>query len=403
MQGHSITDFLGLGEYQLISMDERSDRINLMVETPTVGWRCVCGMWLDTLYDHRPPRTIRAETVRNKPVFLQVSPKRWGPCEECGRISQEPLPHVGAYARQTDAFAEKIRVRALRHPAAEVALEEWLPYSTVRARLAEAIEAWEQPPVDWSKVKRIGIDEFANKKRHRYYLVIVDLDTHQPIAVLSRRSKIHLKAWLLQIREFTTIEAVAIDMWAPYATAVEEVFPTAKTVIDPFHVVKHVVDAMDTVRKQVQRSIPKTDPRRNELWNLRGKLHANREELPESQWRQLDEILEGFPKVKEAYWLKENFRDWYRNAGLRAQEGIRLWMRQAKRSTLEPFLDVVEMITRWKEKILNFFMYGISNGVTEGINNKIKAIKRACYGRLSFHNLRARILFNCRGMGCQLP
>jgi len=308
------------------------------------------------------------------------------------------LPYVGAYARQTDGFAEKIRERALRHPATEVALEEWLPYSSVRARLAEAIDRWEQPRVDWTCVKRIGIDEFANKKRHRYYLVIVDLDTHQPIAVLSRRSKIHLKAWLLQIRDLaSTIEAVAIDMWAPYATAVQEVFPKAKTVIDPFHVVKHVIDAMNTVRKQVQRGIPKSDPRRAELWNLRSKLYANREELPEKEWRQLDAVLEGHPELKEAYGLKEEFRSWYRYAGIRAEEGLRLWMRRVKRSALKPFLDAAAMIERWREKIVNFFTCGISNGVTEGINNKIKSIKRACYGRLSFRNLRARILFNCRG------
>lgn len=399
MQGHCIMDFLGLGAFRFMGMDEWDDRIVLHVETKSTEWQCPCGAVLDTLYDHRPARAIRAETVRNKPVFLRVAAKRWGPCKVCDTITQEPSPYVDAYARQTVLFADKIRDRALRHPATEVALEERLPYSSVRARLAEAVDQWEQPPVDWTSVKRIGIDEFANKKRQRYYLIVVDLDTHRPIGVLPQRSKLHLKAWLLQIRELgCTLEAVAIDMWAPYADVVQEVFSQAQTVIDPFHVVKHVVEAMNDVRKRVQRSFPEKHPCRKEVWNLRGKLYANREELPETEWRQLDTVLDNYPELKEAYWLKEEFRSWYRDAGTRASEGLRLWMRKVKRSAFESFQKVAGTIKRWREKILNFFAYGISNGVTEGINNKIKALKRACYGRLSFRNLRARILFNCRGL-----
>lgn len=399
MYGYDIMDLLGLPEYQLVGANESDDAIELAVEVRSDGIDCkVCGAFAHVIYDHRPPRQVRVETLRNRAVSIRPRPKRWR-CDACEAVTQEPLPHVATYARQTDAFALKVQERALRHAATVVAQEEHLTYAAVRARLAEGMGAWQQPRVEWSKVRRIGIDEFANKKRHRYYLIIVDLDSHVPLAVLSQRTKLHLKAWLLQVRDLTTIEAFSSDMWAPYGAAVSEVFPEAVHVIDPFHVVAHAVEALDQVRRDLQKSLSKEA--RKPIWEARHRLHMNRDHLSEEQRGRLDALLEQHPDLKSAYWLKERLREWYHRAGDRAREGLRLWYRKAKRADLQPFNDVAEMLKRWEARILQFFRVGITNGVVEGINNKVKVIKRMCYGRLSYRNLRARVLFGCQGQAVE--
>lgn len=55
-------------------------------------------------------------------------------------------------------------------------------------------------------------------------------------------------------------------------------------------------------------------------------------------------------------------------------------------NTMERFLPFVE----------NALIYSVSNGPTEGMNNKIKLIKRTGYGYASFRNLRARILLQLK-------
>ena len=394
MHTHSTMNLLGLPDYYLLNMKESDTAITLFVESKTTGVTCSqCGNLATVIYDHRKPRRVGVETIRGKAVYIIVRPKRFR-CT-CGSVTQEVLPSIAPYAHQVDEFAQKLRDRSLRHPMSEVASEENVPYSTMRARQAEAIDTMDYPDIDWKNIKRIGIDEFSNKKRHQYYLIITDLDRKEAIAILPNRTKLELKCFLAQLKEVITIEAFAIDMWAAYATAVKEIFPNAKPVVDRFHVVKYAIDALCKVRRELQKTLENKDER-TQVWKIRNVLCANRQDLDDETRQELDKTLEVYPKLKAAYWLKERFRQWYEYAGTRAEEGFCKWVNQVKKLGHQAFLDVVETIKRWKEGIFNYFLIGITNGPTKGINNKIKAIKRACYGRLSFRTLRARILFSFR-------
>jgi len=56
------------------------------------------------------------------------------------------------------------------------------------------------------------------------------------------------------------------------------------------------------------------------------------------------------------------------------------WMEQCNESGLPRFCRLAKRLNRWKDGILAYFTHRITNGISEGINNKIKVIKRRSYG-----------------------
>ena len=63
---------------------------------------------------------------------------------------------------------------------------------------------------------------------------------------------------------------------------------------------------------------------------------------------------------------------------------------------LKEFYELRDMFFNWKKEILNSFIrFGdkrLHNGYIEGLNNKIKVIKRISYGYANFTHFRNRIM-----------
>lgn len=98
----------------------------------------------------------------------------------------------------------------------------------------------------------VGVDDFSFKKRHKYGTIIVDEETHAPVAVLVGRDENTLKAWLEQNKHVTTITR---DRASAYARAIEEVLPDAMQIADRFHLHQNLLEA---VNKILGREVPAT-------------------------------------------------------------------------------------------------------------------------------------------------
>ena len=99
--------------------------------------------------------------------------------------------------------------------------------------------------------------------------------------------------------------------------------------------------------------------------------------------------------------LKESFRAWYRETDRSKAEGI-LWLLEEKitNGSSPEFKELLHTFTNWRDEILNYFDYRITNGFVEGKNNRIKTIKRMAYGCRNMDNFRLRILAtNSKGAG----
>jgi transposase len=182
----------------------------------------------------------------------------------------------------------------------------------------------------------------------------------------------------LEVRE--QVEEVSVDMWGGFPKVVGKVFPNAVIVIDRFHVMKAVNQELNKIRKQAG------------VLNRGSKflLLKNHENLTQEETQKLEQILHRSKRLSQAYQWKEEFRAIYEKQ-LTVEEGkqqIQQWLNQAQ----DVYSEVITTIRTHLDGICNYFRSRTTNGVIEGINNRIKLIKRQAYGFVNFNNFRERLL-----------
>jgi len=109
----------------------------------------------------------------------------------------------------------------------------------------------------------------------------------------------------------------------------------------------------------------------------------------------LRELLKINDEIKRGYQLKEEFLDIINHTAYEEVEEILLnWIDLCKESKINEFIEASKTIENWLEYIVNSFIdKRYTNGYTEGINNKIKIIKRNAYGYRNFNFFRKRVLY----------
>ena len=163
---------------------------------------------------------------------------------------------------------------------------------------------------------------------------------------------------------------------------------------EKFHVQRLVSWAFEQVRKDTQKSFHKD--RRRYFKRSRRLMLKNIRDLKPDESEQLSHMLSISKDLAQAYYLMHEFRKVMRSKDKNeAKKALSNWFMHVgvtDRQRLSRFHQCIDTFTNWQEEILNAFDSGLSNGYTEGCNNKIKVIKRNAYGMRNFENFRARIL-----------
>jgi len=212
--------------------------------------------------------------------------------------------------------------------------------------------------------------------------VVADIDRGKLIEVIDSHKQEDIIEVLnqqpLQLRE--QVEEVSVDMWGGFPKVVQAVFPKARIVFDRFHVMKPVNEELNKVRKQTQMI----------LKGSKFILLKNGADLTEEQQVKLADILKHSKRLKLAYELKEEFRDIFESSQTveAGKEQLLEWLTKAR----SVYCDVLTTIRNHLDGICNYFLNRTTSGVMEGINNRIKLIKRQAYGFVNFDNFRARLL-----------
>jgi len=81
----------------------------------------------------------------------------------------------------------------------------------------------------------------------------------------------------------------------------------------------------------------------------------------------------------------------------RAKTKIRAWIKRVARSELRCFDKFLHTLGRWWVEILNYFVNRDNSGFVEGLNNKLKVLKRRCYGLFNLAHLFQRIFLDLEG------
>lgn len=229
----------------------------------------------------------------------------------------------------------------------------------------------------------MSIDEVSQRKGHQAFATVVaDIERGKLIEVIDSHQQEEiikaLRQQPLEVREL--VEEVCVDMWGGFPKVVEEIFPNAMLVFDRFHVMKPVNAEVNKIRKQVKMAVK----------GSKFLLLRNNHDLTEEEKVKLESILKHSKRLRTAYDLKEEFRDIYETS-TSVEEGkkrIGKWLIKAQFI----FSDAVKTIQNHLEGICNYFFSRTTSGVMEGINNRIKLIKRQAYGFRNFNNFRTRLL-----------
>jgi transposase len=185
-------------------------------------------------------------------------------------------------------------------------------------------------------------------------------------------------------------------MHDPYEQEIRKQCPRAALIYDHFHVIKPLSIAIDNIRRRLQTELP-PDGRRY-LKGSRYLLLRNRENLTKKQHIRLKELLKLPANVtlNTAYILKEDLRVIFRwQDPKQARSELRDWKRRVRESKIPELLEYVKMLDRRRFGIQNFFKHRKTNGLSEGLNNVVKTIKKSAYGFHDWQYFRLKILRKC--------
>jgi len=272
------------------------------------------------------------------------------------------------------------------------------------------IDRYISTEVNWESIRRldvIGIDEIALKKGHKDFVTIVTMrvgNTTRILAVLKDRKKETVKTFFSRIptRVRKTVRAVCSDMYDGFINAAKEVFgDKVKIIIDRFHVAKLYRKGVDTLRKAEMKRLKNTLVKEDyaKLKNVMWILRKDTNNLLDEELKVLQLLFMHSPLLETSYKLSKELtyifnEDRQRS---RAKRKIHAWINRVKQSGLGCFNTFLSTLEERMEEILNYFIHRQTSGFVEGLNNKIKVIKRRCYGILNPDHLFQRILLDLSG------
>jgi transposase len=227
------------------------------------------------------------------------------------------------------------------------------------------------------------MDEFALRKGHNYASVIADADTKQVLWIGIGRTRESIRPFFKKLGKYcANIEAVAMDQNSAYDLEVREHCPKAEVVYDLFHVMaKYGREVIDRVRVDQANELREDKPARRAVKRSRWLLLKNRNNLTEPQEVKLKDLMATNLPLAQVYVLKEQLKElWKCSSTQQAYQVWELWWRACHETQLRPLHDFSGRLKPYLNGIVSSAKYRLNTSVLEGMNNKIKVIKRTAYG-----------------------
>jgi len=254
---------------------------------------------------------------------------------------------------------------------------------------------------DWSKVRRIAVDETSARRGHRYVTNVLDCDGRGLLLMVEGRSAQALGSFAQALREHggdpAQIQAIAMDMSPAFLKGAAEHFPQAQIVFDKFHVMQLAGQALDSVRRQLQQDGAQL---KGALWSLRG----NAWNLSLQRQKQRQALCSQYTKLGRAMTLRDTLQTIYASPDqLTAESQLHWWCAWASRSRLEPFRSLAKTVRQHWQGILAYFHTGLTSAAIEAVNGIIQLAKRIARGFRNFAYFRAAAYLGAARLQFDLP
>lgn len=338
--------------------------------------------------------------IGGKKVIIRMKVQRYK-CrnKECDYDRQEPIPFATGSCCYTHRFAKYVVGLLKGMTLKDAANLLGVSWDTVKEIHTNYLEYHYSPP-SLDGVDSIGIDEFAVRKGHVYKTIVVDLRSGRILYVGDGKGSDSLdKFWKRIKKKGIHIKYIATDLSAAFIASVYENCPNAVHVFDHFHVVKLMNEKLDDIRR-TQYHMEKDINKRKVLKGTRYLLLSNGTDIFDKEYKtRLDNALDMNKPLSQAYYLKEQLREIWTQINKEEAEKVMLdWVKQAQESKIPQLIKMANTIMAHRTGILAWYDCHISTGKVEGINNKIKVMKRTAYGfrNQRYFELRLYALHDCR-------
>lgn len=386
-------------EVNRVELSVANERVDVWVTHPK-GTRFACpecGTELPA-YDHADERSWRHLDSCHFRTVLYARPPRVS-CTKHG-VHQVALPWAEPMSRFTMLF-ERLAIDVLKEcdvvGACRILGLSWdegwhlMQRAVARGLLRRPVEA----PV------HLGVDEKAAGRGQDYVTVISNVDKATVLFIADERKEASLAEYFdtLSSEQKQRIEAVAMDMWEPYAQAVRTNLsdPDKKIVFDRFHVMQHMTKAVDTVRKAEHRRLSAEGD--TLLAGTKYLWLYSAENLPERHDERFAALQDLELKTGRAWAIKEDLRYlWdYKLQGW-AEKHWKRWYFWATHSKLDPVIEVARMIKRHYDGVMTYFKHRLTSATAEGLNSRIQAIRVQARGYRNRENFKTAIFFHLGGL-----
>jgi transposase len=399
---------LDIPNVEVLEVEIQGESVHIKVESTLKYAYChQCGRKIRAFHGYGEWVTVQHLPSFGRPVFIHYRPKRYE-CPYCDNhpTTRQQLKWHEPNSPHTKAYDEYLLRCLVNSTVQDVSTKERLSYGAVEGVLERCLAR----QVDWTRYQRLGIlglDEITRLKGHGDFITVVSARLPDGelaiLGVLANRKKETVKAFLETIppKLRATIRTVCSDLYEGYLQAVHEVLPKARQVVDRFHVAKLYREAADDLRKtelkRLRKTLSKDDYRqlKGSLWAFR-KNEAN---LEPKERAVLERLFAYSPVLQQAYALREQLTAIFEQPPFKndAKRALRTWEAQVAESGLFCFDGFLKTLHRYWEPITNYFVDLLTSGFVEGFNNKLKVLKRRCYGIINLDHLFQRIFLDLEG------
>jgi transposase len=415
-----IIEFLGIQDVTIeqIHIHRKSHKVRLVARQRRDSCFCTkCGLQFDSVKDwHKkelkaPPLGIYADV---KIIFYQLR----GKCDACNRsqVSEAPWIHpefksmTCGFVEVAGRLMEEITCEAVSRILFSDSMTMWrvdqwrMEFMEKRLALPKNLDVsfLAADEVHYTTVKnknRKG--PFAKRYVPEFVTNLVSPKYGKVLANAFGRDSEALEECLLKLspEQLLSVKKFAVDMHEPFMAVIRTECPNADICVDRFHLAQKVNEAFDKVRRAEFKKARQSNNSFTENMlepHRRFILVAREKELTKTERKMLDKLRDTNKEIHTGMLLVEYFhRALDKHTVLSFRKALSAWYLVVRESKLEPFLKLAKTIRRYRKQIEAYINSGLTTAVAEGLNNKIKTLKRMAYGYSNKSSFLRKILQRC--------
>ena len=371
-----------------------------------------CGNPTSSHGSGRPLR-LRHLPILGKETYIEITPRR-GRCDNCddGPTTTEQLDWYETNAKMTKPFEQHLLFELINSTVADVSRKGNIDYHAVYNLIDRYIES----DIDFSQITALGIlglDEISMKKGYRDFVTLITYRINNQVHILGvveGREKADIKVFLRKIprRLRKTIQAACCDLYDGYMNACKEVFKDKVPVVaDRFHVRKLYRKSVVNLRKSELVRLRKTltEAEYAKLKPAIALLRKQKDYFTETEKPIVEPLFILTPRLKLAYQFSREITGIFDSqiTPAVAKEKMIDWIEKVTNSDFVCFNKFIKTLSTYQVQITNYFIQRHNSGFVEGFNNRVKVLKRRCYGLSSATKLFQRLVLDTMGLSRFAP